>query len=83
MKHSDCNDCPFLARVATKKRLSQSQDVRNRAYWLSWHPGVRQGAPGTPGDLPEYLALTLQAGLCRIGPNVSLASYGIKIESRK
>ena len=50
---------------------------------LSWHPGIRQGASGTPDDLPEYLALTLQAGLCRVGPNVSLASHGIKNESKK
>ena len=67
--------------VTTKKRLPLSQGVRNRAHWLSWHPGVRQGASGTPGDLPEYLILTLQAGLCRVGPNLSLASRGTKMDS--
>ena len=48
-------------------------------------PGGRQGAShgasGTPDDLPEYLALTLQAGLCRVGPNLSLASPGTKMNS--
>ena len=43
-------------------------------------PGVRQGASGAPGDLPKYLALTLQAGLCRVGPYDSLASHGTKME---
>ena len=47
---------------------------------------VKQGAlhvaSGTPCDLSEYLALTLQAGLCRIRPNISVACRGMKINSR-
>ena len=34
----------------------------------------------TPGDLPEYLALTLQARFCKVGQNLSLVSRGMIME---
>ena len=46
-------------------------------------PGVKTGASGTLGDLSEYSALTLQAGLCRVELNISLASRGITNGTQK
>ena len=46
-------------------------------------PEGKTGCLGNTGRPSGYLALTLQAGLCRVGQNLSLASRGTKMDPLK
>ena len=68
-----------------KRKLMWSKATKRSKIWMQVHACCRIRYFDFPRKKIvrlKYLALTLQAGLHRVGPNVFLASAEIKNESR-